>query len=132
MLITRETDYALRIIRALSEGEKKATVISESELVPQQFIYKILKKLEKANIIEVKRGVKGGCKLIADLKTLTIYSIMNVMGDELAVNNCTDSKYKCSWECKDDRKCSLRTNMLRIQSKIRNELSNTTLEAIFR
>ena len=46
VLITRETDYALRILQSLLNGEKKSVgEISEQELIPQQFAYKIMKKL---------------------------------------------------------------------------------------
>ena len=46
MLITRETDYALRILRTLSDGKSyTAGELAERESLPQKFAYKILKKL---------------------------------------------------------------------------------------
>ena len=57
MLITREADYALRILRALSGGEQvKAAEICERERLPQQFVYKILKKMEQAGLVRIARG----------------------------------------------------------------------------
>ena len=57
MVITRETDYALRILRALLDGKlHTAGQIAQDELLPQAFAYKILKKLEKAGLVEVVRG----------------------------------------------------------------------------
>ena len=48
LVITRETDYALRILRALLDGELHAAgEIDQTELLPQAFAYKLLKKLEK-------------------------------------------------------------------------------------
>ena len=45
MMITRESDYAIRIIRALKDGELlPLEQICQRELVPKQFAYKILKK----------------------------------------------------------------------------------------
>ena len=68
MVITRETDYALRILRALLDGKlHTAGQIAQDELLPQAFAYKILKKLEKAGLVEVVRGTAGGCRLSADL-----------------------------------------------------------------
>ena len=44
MMITRESDYAIRIIRALKDGELlPLEQICQRELVPKQFAYKILK-----------------------------------------------------------------------------------------
>ena len=57
LLITRETDYALRILRALSDGELlTAKALTQKEAVPHQFAYKILKKLEGAGLIRITRG----------------------------------------------------------------------------
>lgn len=51
LVITRETDYALRILRALLDGELHAAgEIAQTELLPQAFAYKILKKLENARL----------------------------------------------------------------------------------
>ena len=46
MLITRETDYALRMLRVLLDEEKhSAAEMAETELIPMQFAYQILRKL---------------------------------------------------------------------------------------
>ena len=43
MVITRETDYALRILRALLDGELHTVgQLAQDELLPQAFAYKIL------------------------------------------------------------------------------------------
>ena len=43
MIITKETDYALRILRVLLDGEKHSVAeMSETELIPNQFAYQIL------------------------------------------------------------------------------------------
>ena len=65
MLITRETDYALRILRALAPGSCLTVgEIAEKESLPHKFTYKIMKKMEKAGIIRIIRGVNGGCQRI--------------------------------------------------------------------
>lgn len=72
MIITRETDYALRILRVLLDGELHTVgQISQDELLPQSFAYKILKKLDKAGLIDVVRGTAGGCRLAADLSAVS-------------------------------------------------------------
>ena len=49
MIITKETDYALRILRVLLDGEKHSVAeMSETELIPNQFAYQILRKLSAA------------------------------------------------------------------------------------
>ena len=60
MIITRETDYAIRILRSLADLQlKNIREISDEQLVPRQFAYKISKKLERAGFIEIIRGAQG-------------------------------------------------------------------------
>lgn len=62
MLITRETDYALRMLRVLLDGEKhSAAEMAETELIPMQFAYQILRKLSAGELVQVSRG--AGSKL---------------------------------------------------------------------
>lgn len=53
MFITRECDYAARVLRALS-GETRLSVneICEKESITAPFAYKILKKLQKSRYCE--------------------------------------------------------------------------------
>ncbi len=51
MTMTRESDYAVRIMRALSHGSLKTVKeICGEEAIPTQFAYKILKKLSNAGL----------------------------------------------------------------------------------
>ena len=60
MIITKETDYALRILRVLLDGEKHSVAeMSETELIPTQFAYQILRKLSAGNLVRVSRGALG-------------------------------------------------------------------------
>ena len=56
MTMTRESDYAVRIMRALSHGSLKTVKeICGEEAIPTQFAYKILKKLSNAGLIQIIR-----------------------------------------------------------------------------
>lgn len=128
MLITRETDYAMRIIRTLSKGKlEKAMDISQKEMIPKQFIYKIIKKMEKANIIQILQGAKGGCILTADLNELTLYDVMEAIGDEVLVNACTNSSYECLWKAENGDRCNYHKNLIEIQHKIEKELKGAII-----
>ena len=57
MLITRESDYALRLLRTLRDGEQYSVgELARREMVPQPFAYKIVKKLSAAGMVQVSRG----------------------------------------------------------------------------
>ena len=75
MIITKETDYALRILRVLLDGEKHSVAeMSETELIPTQFAYQILRKLSAGNLVRVSRGALGGCALSCDLDATSLRS----------------------------------------------------------
>ena len=110
MLITRETDYALRVLRALSDGEQHtAGEISSTQLVPKQFAYKIIKKLD------------GGCRLAADLGKVTLYDLMAAMEEGSSVVACMDPAYPCPWR-ESHGGCAIHCGLAQVQQKLNEEL----------
>ena len=130
MVITRETDYALRILRALLDGElHTAGQIAQEELLPQAFAYKIMKKLEKSGLVAVVRGPAGGCRLAADLDKTSLYDLMVAMGERSDLISCMDPDYPCSWRsCHGG--CGVHCKLLEIQKKLDTELQSHSLQEI--
>lgn len=125
MIMTRETDYAIRIIRALScGGQVSVPRISELELVPVPFAYKITKKLSQAGYIEIVRGVDGGCRLLADLRELSLLDVLKCINEEVYVNACIAPGYECRWRTKNCGGCSVHSGLEKIQAEIERELSS--------
>ena len=89
MIITRETDYAVRILRSLINLRlKNIREISDEQLIPRQFAYKISKKMERAGYIEIIRGAQGGCRLVKNLHDITLMDLIQVMDRENMLSNC--------------------------------------------
>ncbi len=130
LVITRETDYALRILRALLDGELHAAgEIAQTELLPQAFAYKILKKLEKAGLLEIRRGTAGGCRLTADLDQTSLYDLMLAMGERSGLSACMEPDYQCSWRGSHGG-CRVHCHLTGIQETLNAELKAHTLEDI--
>lgn len=128
LLITRETDYALRILRALSGGERMtAAEICRKELLPQQFAYKILKKLERAGCIQISRGADGGCRLTADLNQTSLYDLTEIIGEDRSVSACMGSWFQCSWRQNSTAGCQVHRQLLQIQRVLDAELKSRSL-----
>ncbi|TGJ77264.1 HTH-type transcriptional repressor NsrR [Caproiciproducens galactitolivorans] len=128
LLITRETDYALRILRALSDGEQAtAKEICRRELLPQQFVYKILKKLSRAGIVQITRGADGGCRLAADLRKVSLYDLTQVMEDDNYISACMQPGYQCEWRQKHSPSCKVNKQLLQIQSVLDREFRARSL-----
>lgn len=128
MLITKETDYALRILRALADRERHAMRdLCEEQDVPQQFGYKIIRKLAASGIIESTRGANGGCRLRSDLKTFTLLDLIRTIDPERLVSACISPNYHCSWREKNCDHCAMHTQLAMIQRNIDRELKKHTL-----
>ncbi len=134
MIITRETDYAIRLLKELSD-EKQHTVpeLSEKSVVPQTFAYKILKKLERASLISISRGTSGGCRMTADLSQVSLYELLEAIeGRESLsrlVNACTAPGYQCSW-CETHGDCTVHNSLEDIQNVLVDELKSHDLAEI--
>ena len=122
MVINRETDYALRILRATQDGELHTVKeIAESQMLPQAFTYKIIKKLSNAGILEVIRGAAGGCRLAADLTRLSLYDLIMAVEERSDLSACMDNAYDCAWR-KTNGGCAVHRHLAEIQKRFDEEL----------
>ena len=132
MLITMETDYAIRLLRGLADGDKKTVVdLSVSEQVPQPFAYKILKRLQKGGFVDIFRGADGGCRLKKELSDITLFSLMEAVEEDSYVMSCMRPDFDCHW-CRAHgcETCMVHNNLYRLQNKINSELSSYSLQEL--
>jgi len=131
MLITRENDYALRMIRSLSDGKIKiAKQICEDENIPQNWGYKILKKMERAQIVKAFHGYGGGYQLVKDVSEITMLDILTIDKDALRFY-----KYMPDTDNESDNtqagKCPILKEFVHIENFIEKSLQERTVESIF-
>ena len=128
MLITRETDYALRILRALQDGKLRTIQeISEREATPRPFAYRIIKKLEHMGWITISRGAEGGCRLAADLKNVNLYELLEGIGADKDVSECLRDGYCCSRKAVCTDPCGIHPALSELQAIIDEELKSWTI-----
>lgn len=96
MFISREYDYAIRVVRALA-GKSRLTVgqICEVEHIPQPYAYKILKKLERAGLLTGYRGTQGGYELAVELSEVSLHSVYEAVEGRLHISECLRDGYAC-------------------------------------
>ena len=128
MLITRETDYAIRILRALRDGEKyNMTSLCKEQDIPQQFAYKILRKLAEAGIVISTRGANGGCQLCTNLKELSLLDLIRVIDPDKPISSCLKKGYQCAYREAHCDFCGVHDQLIMIQSRINKELAQYNL-----
>lgn len=128
MIITRRSDYALRICRALQDGEiHNVREICEIENIPKAFAYKILREMEQNGFVKSERGNMGGYRLAVNLDEITIYDLISITEDDLSIVHCMNE------ECvrnTDEEPCSMHKEMERVQSVLENELKSKPISQV--
>ena len=85
-MITRETDYSMRLVLALAARHKKGVdSVSSAEVademdIPYRFLRKLVKRLVSGGIIESRRGKGGGVALAHSPDTITLFDILKATG----------------------------------------------------
>jgi len=122
MFITRECDYAVRVVRALW-GESRLSVsdICEKEAITAPFAYKIVKGY---------RGVHGGYSLNRGLDELTLYEVYSAIDPDMFIIECLDPKYNCVRDGQDGLPCLVHRELLSVQDELISLLKRKTIQQI--
>lgn len=128
MLITRRSDYAMRICRVLKDGKvHNVREICQKEEIPRAFAYKILRELEMADLVKSERGNQGGYYLNKSLSDLTIYDVVSITEGDLAILHCM--REDCSRNS-DTMPCKVHQEIERIQKILISEMKKKTIADI--
>jgi len=129
MLITRETDYAVRTVLYLA-GERdriaNVTEVAQAMHIPKSFLAKILQRLTKNNILISTRGVKGGFRLAKKPSEISLLDIMMSIQGAATINLCViDSK-----KCRLSTTCSVHPVWVDIRKEVEKRLQKHTIAAL--
>lgn len=128
MLITRRSDYAMRICRVLRDGKvHNVREICDKEEIPRAFAYKILRELEMADLVKSERGNQGGYYLNRSLSELTIYDVVSITEGDLAILHCM--KEECNRN-PESMPCRVHKEIERIQNLLVKEMKKKTIAEI--
>ena len=130
MFLTKECDYAIRVVRGLASLETKSVrTICDREHIPLPFAYKILKKLEHAGIVRAHRGNAGGYQLIKAPDDVTLINIVQAVDEHLFLNECLREGHVCPHNS-NGNSCGVHQEFARIQRILINALSEKTIKEL--
>lgn len=132
MHITREADYALRIVDTLARNSQRleAKTIAERACVTLRFSLKILRKLVASGIVKSYKGSLGGYEIAKPLEEITIYDILETIEGPVALNRCVLDDHECSRV--PDKKCPYHYLFEHVSDRVRAELSSVTIAQVVR
>lgn len=127
MFVTREFDYAMRVVRVMAENQRMTVKeICGAEHVPQPYAYKILKKLEKADIVNAHRGAQGGYELAANPADVTVYDVYLAIEGSLYINQCMQDGYTCP-NNHNGRHCGIHSELCALQEELVQNMRGRTM-----
>lgn len=130
ILLIREVEYAVMVLDELNkESPLSAAELSKRRDIPSPFIYRVLKKLEAAEILDIKRGAKGGYSIKKDCNDLTLYDVICAFENTFLVIECMKKHYDCSHN--KGLGCCMHREFGRIQGMLKSEFRRNSLTALF-
>jgi len=132
MIITRESEYAMRMIFALADNEiKPVRQISKEEQLPHKWAYKILKKMERAGIVKAYHGVNGGYQLDKKISQISMLDILTINKNTLRFSECAHG-LSCSHATHNLNKCIINKEIRRLENAIISELRKRTMDKVIK
>lgn len=129
MDISRKTDYALRMLSMLADGEGSLLSVrtaADMAGVPYSFARSIQHSLAQAGIVESLRGVHGGMRLKVDADAVTMRQVVEAIQGPLVVNECTAEEADCARM----GECCYHPIWLGMQALVRDYLDSVTLDDV--
>lgn len=129
-LITRDTDYAIRVLKFLykSEGNfSNSKIIRDNLRIPNYFLRKIIGQLSKAKLINSKKGKNGGIELAEKDNEIKLYDIYKVFQGKFKLNECIFKQKPCP----EQKKCKLKSKLDEIEKYVLFQLKKIKLKSIF-
>ena len=131
MLITRETDYAVRTVLFLAmrrDGVANAREIAETMRIPGSFLAKILQRLVRRGLVKSTRGARGGFSLARPPSRISLFTIMEAIQGPAGINSCAVNGARCGLS----RSCAVHPVWVGIRRNVEARLKRETIAKLMR
>ena len=128
--VNRQTDYAVRVILALSkkpQGTRVSTPeVGREMLIPPVLIQRIVAELAGGGFIETQAGRDGGISLAHLPENITLLQVVEHFEGELYLSDCVLKPGECPF----DRRCPVHCQWVRLKNLLRDEMSRITFHSL--
>jgi FeS assembly SUF system regulator len=124
--ISRLTDYATVVLATLAEEPGRvqtATALAEHTRIAAPTVSKLLKQLQRANLVTSTRGLHGGYQLARPATEISAADILDALEGPVALTDCAAGHGHCGIE----ETCQVGRVWQRLNTAIRRSLSDVTL-----
>jgi FeS assembly SUF system regulator len=124
--ISRLTDYATVVLATLAEQPDRvqtATALSERTRIALPTVSKLLKQLQRANLVTSTRGLHGGYQLGRSPEQISAADILDALEGPVALTDCAAGLGHCEIE----GSCRVNRGWQRLNLAIRRSLQDVNL-----
>jgi Rrf2 family nitric oxide-sensitive transcriptional repressor len=129
MIVTRQTDYAVRCVLYLAREQDQVSSVGEiakQMQIPKSFLAKILQCLAREGIAESIRGMKGGFRLLKPSSEITLLDVFIATQGVAPVNSCAIDKRRC----RIGATCAVHPVWTEIRREVERRLGMQTLASL--
>ena len=129
MLITRETDYAVRTVLYLARDRDRTSNVTEvahAMHIPKSFLAKVLQRLVRHHILASMRGVNGGFRLAKKPSEISLLAIMEAIQGPAGINVCAVDSRRCSLSAT----CSVHPVWVELRQEFEKRLKKQTIDKL--
>jgi len=130
MKISTKGRYGVRILVDLAlnqtDAPRQIHDIAKSQQISEKYISRLVIGLRRARMVRSVRGAKGGVRLAADPKQLTLLEIVEAMEGPTSIVNCVC----CPQQCSRSGDCASRRIWEKLNTEIREAMRKITLQDI--
>jgi Rrf2 family protein len=129
MLVTRETDYAVRTVLYLARDRDLTASVAEvahAMHIPKSFLAKILQRLVRSHILVSMRGVKGGFRLARKPSQISLLDIMDSIQGPAGINVCAIDSKRCGMSAT----CTVHPVWVKIRKEVEKRLKRETVDKL--
>lgn len=131
MKISTKGRYALRVLVDLAEHSQNKNVsireIAERQDISDKYLEGIVARLSAAGYVKSVRGKYGGYRLTKDPKDYTVYDILRVAEDSIALVDCLETEEN---QCPRSKTCMTLPLWEHMQTQFREYMSGVTLQDV--
>lgn len=127
-MLSKSAEYALRAVHCLAyapdDGPVTASDLAGRVGVPENYLSKLLHRLEGEGVVASQRGRGGGFSLARRRSTISLADVVRPFDEDVLARQCLLGRP----ECRDDAPCPAHDRWLRVAEEVRTFFGDTTLE----
>lgn len=131
-LIRKDTDYAMRMLVGLAceDGHMPvaAKVLAKTQGIPEDFAYKILRKLARAGLAQGFMGANGGFRLARAPGEISLLQVVSAIQGPVVVRKCCLDMDSCPRR----GACAISIKLGGLQDILTDSLARITLADILK